>query len=196
MFTKSTLILAAGVLLTAAASAQQVTLPLPRLLTMMPMGGQAGQSVEVTITGENIEDVTELNFSTPQITAKPVPGVVNKFTVSIAADAPAGVYDARVLSRLGVSSVRAFSVNKLPEVVRTNPNHTLETAMPLTVGSICNATMTKRAVDYYSPHSGADHRRWQGRGPEGEPHGRHDRLHTPCRRHLHHQGERPHLSGW
>lgn len=150
MFTKSTLILAAGVLLTAAASAQQVTLPLPRLLTMMPMGGQAGQSVEVTITGENIEDVTELNFSTPQITAKPVPGVVNKFTVSIAANAPAGVYDARVLSRLGVSSVRAFSVNKLPEVVRTKPNNTLETAMPLTVGSICNATMTKRAVDYYS----------------------------------------------
>lgn len=150
MFTKSTLILAAGVLLTAAASAQQVTLPLPRLLTMMPMGGQAGQSVEVTITGENIEDVTELNFSTPQITAKPVPGVVNKFTVSIAANAPAGVYDARVLSRLGVSSVRAFSVNKLPEVLRTKPNNTLETAMPLTVGSICNATMTKRAVDYYS----------------------------------------------
>lgn len=150
MFTKSTLILTAGVLLTAAASAQQVTLPLPRLLTLMPMGGQAGQSVEVTITGENIEDVTELNFSTPQITAKPGAGATNKFTVSIAADAPAGVYDARVLSRLGVSSVRAFSVNKLPEVVRTKPNNTLETAMPLTVGSVCNATMTRRAVDYYS----------------------------------------------
>ncbi len=150
MFTKSTLILAAGVLLTAAASAQQVTLPLPRLLTMMPMGGQAGQTVEVTITGENIEDVTELSFSTPQITAKPVAGATNKFTVSIAAGVPVGVYDARVLSRLGVSSVRAFSVNKLPEVVRTKANNTLETAMPLTVGSICNATMTKRAVDYYS----------------------------------------------
>ena len=50
--------------------AQQVTLPLPRLLTVMPMGGQAGQSVEVTITGDNSEDVTELTFSTPKITAK------------------------------------------------------------------------------------------------------------------------------
>ena len=56
----------------ASALAQQVTLPLPRLLTLMPMGGQAGQNVEVVITGENIEDVTELAFSTPKITAKPV----------------------------------------------------------------------------------------------------------------------------
>ncbi|MES2596883.1 MAG: PPC domain-containing protein [Verrucomicrobiota bacterium] len=147
MITRSLWILTA---LVSSAFAQQVTLPLPRLLTMMPMGGQAGQNIEVTITGENIEDVTELTFSTAQITAKPVTGTTNKFTVSIAADMPMGVYDARVLSRLGVSSVRAFSVNKLPEVVRLKPNNTLETAMPLTVGSICNATMTKRAVDYYS----------------------------------------------
>ncbi|MBL9181793.1 MAG: PPC domain-containing protein [Verrucomicrobiaceae bacterium] len=137
-------------LFSVSAFAQQVTLPLPRLLTIMPMGGQAGQSVEVTITGENIEDVTELTFSTPKITSKPVAGAVNKFTVSIAADAAVGVYDARVTSRLGVSSVRAFSVNKLPEVVRTKANNTLETALPLAVGSICNATMTKRAVDFYS----------------------------------------------
>ncbi|MFM2142193.1 MAG: hypothetical protein RLZZ476_737 [Verrucomicrobiota bacterium] len=137
-------------LFSVSALAQQVTLPLPRLLTIMPMGGQAGQSVEVTITGENIEDVTELTFSTPKITAKPVAGAVNKFTVSIAADAAVGVYDARVMSRLGMSSVRAFSVNKLPEVLRTKPNNTLETALPLAVGSICNATMTKRAVDFYS----------------------------------------------
>lgn len=137
-------------LVSASALAQQVTLPLPRLLTIMPMGGQAGQTVEVAITGENLEDVTELTFSSSEITAKPVAGATNKFTVSIAADAPVGVYDARVISRLGVSSMRAFSVNKLTEVVRTKANNTLETALPLPLGTICNATMTKRAVDFYS----------------------------------------------
>ncbi|HBJ88040.1 MAG TPA: serine protease [Verrucomicrobiales bacterium] len=150
MLSKSTLTFAASVLFAASAIAQQVTLPLPRILTVMPMGGQAGQNVEVTITGENIEDVTELTFSTPKISAKPVAGATNKFTVSIAADAPVGVYDARVMSRLGVSSARVFSVNKLPEVVRTKANNTLETALPLPVGTICNATMTQRAVDFYS----------------------------------------------
>jgi hypothetical protein len=150
MFSKSIIAITASLLLVAPAFAQQVTLPLPRLLTMMPMGWQAGQDIEVTITGQYTDDVTELAFSSPWITAKPVAGAVDKFTVSIAADAPVGVYDARVMSRLGVSSVRAFSVNKLPEVVRSKPNNTLETAMPLAVGSICNATMTKRAVDFYS----------------------------------------------
>lgn len=139
-----------GLCLAAPVAAQQVTLPLPRLLTIMPMGGQAGTTVDVTITGEHVEDVTDLTFSSPKITAKPVVGATNKFTVSIAADAPVGVYDARVMSRLGVSSARAFSVSKLPEAVRAKANNTLETAMPLAVGSICNATMTRRAVDFYS----------------------------------------------
>lgn len=150
MSAKSTLTLAVCTLLAASAFAQQVTLPLPRLLTVMPMGGRAGTTLEVTITGENTENVSALLFSTPKITAQPVAGTENKFTVSIAADAPVGVYDARVMSRLGVSSVRAFSVNKLPEVTRTKPNNTVETAMVLPVGTICNATMTKRSVDFYA----------------------------------------------
>ncbi|MGV3661264.1 MAG: serine protease [Prosthecobacter sp.] len=150
MLAKSAFLIAAGALLTAPAYAQQVTLPLPRLLTVMPMGGQTGTNVEVTITGDNLEEIRDLTFSTAKITAKPVAGTENKFSVSIAADAPVGVYDARVMSRLGVSSARAFSVNKLPEVTRAKPNNSVETAMALPVGTICNATMTKRAVDFYS----------------------------------------------
>ncbi len=145
----------AGLCLTAPTFAQQVCLPAPRLLTMMPMGGKAGTSVEVSITDENAENVSALLFSTPKITAKPVVGAdgkasENKFTVTIAADATDGVYDARVMSRLGVSSARAFSVSHLPEVTRDKPNNSLESALALTPGSICNAVMTKRAVDFYS----------------------------------------------
>jgi hypothetical protein len=135
--------------------AQQVTLPLPRLLTVMPMGAQAGGSVEVTITGENLEDVTSLQFSSPQITARPVTGadgtpVPNKFLVSVAPGTPAGVHDARVLSRLGISSVRAFAVSNLKEITRTAANNTVESAMALELNSICNASMTRRAVDHYA----------------------------------------------
>ncbi|MCB1206197.1 MAG: serine protease, partial [Verrucomicrobiae bacterium] len=60
------------------ATAQLVVLPAPRLLTTMPMGGKVGSSVEVTITGENLEEVTALLFSTPKITAKPVTGADGK----------------------------------------------------------------------------------------------------------------------
>ena len=51
--------------------AQSVCLPLPRLLTMTPMGGQAGTNVDVTISGDNIEDVELLRFSHPGLTAIP-----------------------------------------------------------------------------------------------------------------------------
>ena len=52
------------------AEAQLVCLPSPRLLTTMPMGGQAGTTVEVTISGEYFENVGELHFSHKGITAK------------------------------------------------------------------------------------------------------------------------------
>ena len=67
----------------------------------------------------------------------------NTFVVTIAADAPPGVHDARVLSRLGVSSARAFSVGALPEVTRVKPNTSMETALELKPNSICNAVMTR-----------------------------------------------------
>lgn len=135
--------------------AQEVGLPAPRLLTMLPMGGQAGTSFEVTITGENIDGADELLFSHPAITAKPKvseagKAEANTFVVTIAADAPQGVHDARVLSRLGVSSARAFSVGRLPEVTRGKPNQSLESALELKPNSICNAVMTPRGVDYYA----------------------------------------------
>src|SRR5690349_6900165 len=55
-----------GFWLGTAALAQEVCLPAPRLLTIMPMGGRAGTSFEVTITGENIDGANELLFSDPR----------------------------------------------------------------------------------------------------------------------------------
>ncbi len=142
---------------------QLVCLPAPRLMTVMPMGGQAGTSVEVTVTGQNAEDITELIFSTPMITAKPVVGadgkpVENKFLLTIAKDAPVGVYDMRVMSRLGISSPRAFSVSHLEEVIREKANTSVETAMVIPTNAVCNAIMTARAVDYYSFEAKKDQR--------------------------------------
>ena len=118
--------------------AQSVCLPSPRLLTTMPMGGQAGSTVEVSITGESMEDVEELRFSHPGITATPKRDdagnvVENQFVVNIAADCPPGVHEARTISRLGVSSSRVFNVGTLPEVTRTAANTTLDAAMLLAV---------------------------------------------------------------
>ncbi len=132
-----------------------MTLPAPRLLTTFPMGGKVGSDVEVSITGKNIEGVSGLLFSNPKITAKPKVGAndvieKNKFIVTIGADVPTGVYDARLMTRLGVSSARAFSVGALEEIVRNKANNTQETALEIKLNSVCNAATTEKAVDYYS----------------------------------------------
>ncbi|OYW20533.1 MAG: hypothetical protein B7Z55_07155, partial [Planctomycetales bacterium 12-60-4] len=116
--------------------AQSVCLPAPRLLTTMPMGGKVGTEVEITITGENLDDAVEMVFSDARLTAKPklnAAGIPepNKYVVAITPDCPAGVYETRVMTRLGISSSRIFSVGALTEVVRQSPNTTLATAMPI-----------------------------------------------------------------
>ncbi len=143
--------------------AQSVCLPLPRLLTMMPMGGTAGAQVEITISGENIEDVSQMLFNHPGLGAVPkldangLP-VDKQFIVSIAENCPDGIYEARVLTRLGISSSRVFSVSHLPESVRATPNTTLDTAMELSVNSICNAVITEKSVDHYTFKAEQGHR--------------------------------------
>ena len=129
----------------------------------MPMGGTVGTQVEVTIAGENIEDPGELLFTHPGITATQKLDAnghpeANKYIVTIAADCPTGIHEARLMSRLGISSARVFCVDTLPEVVQTTPNTTLATAMELKVNSICNAVMTAKAVDHYSFDAVTGHR--------------------------------------
>lgn len=153
-----------GLCLTASSlNAQSVCLPAPRLMTTMPMGGQVGTTVDVKITGQNFENVEELSFSNAGITAVPATdangqSIPNKYTVTIAADCPPGIYEARALTRLGISSCRAFNVSTLPEVTRTKSNTSIEKAMALELNSICNAWMTKQAVDFYSFHAEKDQR--------------------------------------
>ena len=150
-------------LVSATAQAQLVCLPAPRLLTTMPMGGQAGTTFEVTISGEDIEDADELSFSHPGITAVPsvdkdgLP-VPNKYTITIAQDFPLGIHEARVMTRLGVSSCRAFNVGRLPETSQTAANTTLETAKKLELNSICNAVMSRQKIDHYTFEAGKDQR--------------------------------------
>ena len=143
--------------------AQSVCLPLPRLLTTMPMGGTVGTQLEIAITGENIEGASELLFTHPGLTAARKLDAngqpeANKYIVNIAADTPAGIHEARLMTRLGISSSRVFSVDTLSEVIQTAPNMTLATAMELNVNSICNAVMSVKSIDHYSFDAQKGHR--------------------------------------
>ena len=135
------------------ASAQSVGLPAPRLLTTMPMGGKAGTEVEIRISGEHLEEPGELSFSDARLTAKPKTGtdgkpVPNVYLVKIAPDCPPGIYEARLMTRLGISSTRIFSVGTLDEIVETKPNVTVADALEIRIGSVTNGVVADRSVDH------------------------------------------------
>lgn len=137
---------------------QAVCLPLPRLLTTMPMGGQAGTELDVVISGENLENAGALVFNHAGIVASQKlddQGAVvpNQYRVTIAESCPSGIYEARIMSRLGISSARAFSVDLLPESTQKSPNTTLDNAMELKVDSICNGATSPKAIDHYFFHA-------------------------------------------
>ncbi|NBP81389.1 hypothetical protein EBU58_11875, partial [bacterium] len=141
----------AGLLVACAASVGVAELPEPLLTAIMPLGGRQGESVEVTVSGADLDDATDMVFSHPGISAVPVMTeatefdpeprpVAGKMLVTIAADVPPGLYDAAVIGRFGVSSPRRFVVGRWPEFRKTAAIASAEQAMSLPVDAVVNAS--------------------------------------------------------
>jgi hypothetical protein len=144
---RACLAIVAGMLLTAPVSAQQ--LPAARLYSLFPPGGQQGVTLDLAITGVDLENASQLRFTHPGIVAtqkaaepgpfqkgpQPIP---NQFSVAIAADVPPGVYEARAVGKFGISNPRLFSVGAAPEINETEPNNDLATANEVPLGTTVN----------------------------------------------------------
>ncbi len=142
-------------------------LPAPRLLIVSPAGARAGTTVEVTLSGQDIEDPEKLLFSQPGIVAEvlarpaaegaapkspPNAGrpAESRFKVTVPADTPLGIHDIRVVNRWGVSNPRAFVVGDLPEVVEKEPNNDVAEAQRLALNSTVHGNIQATSdVDYY-----------------------------------------------
>lgn len=130
-------------------------LPIARLSAVFPPGGRAGTTVEVSLTGADLDDVTQLLFSHSNIISKPklieATGQAdpNRFTIGIGADVPSGVYESRAAGRFGVSNPRAFVVDDLPEVNSPTTNHTTASAFEVAPGTVVNGRADPSAVDYF-----------------------------------------------
>ncbi|WP_139228343.1 coiled-coil domain-containing protein [Planctomicrobium piriforme] len=137
----------------------QAQLPQTRLYAISPSGGQAGDVVELNLTsGEDLEEITQLRFTHPGISAAPkmvlVEGVetpaANSFLVTIEKDVPPGVYEVACGGLWGFSNPRRFVVGTRPEVIEAANNRTPETAASLTIGEVVNGSMkTSTDVDWF-----------------------------------------------
>jgi hypothetical protein len=154
------LAMAALLLPVAAATAQ---LPTTQLTSIFPPGGKAGATVNVTLGGNDLEDVERLLFNHPGITAaakmaeptefepaaKPVP---NEFVVTIAADVPAGIYEAVAVGRFGTSNPRRFVVGTLEEAIDAGGNTSPDKAIPLALNTTLNGRVDANTYEHLKLH--------------------------------------------
>ncbi|MCI0683855.1 MAG: hypothetical protein L0Y71_17250 [Gemmataceae bacterium] len=154
------------VLLAAAAAAPavaQTPYPVPRLATVTPPGAKAGTTVEVTLTGADLDEVQSLYVSDAKIKAerlpdppppkdkkKTPPPAPLRFKVTVPADVPLGIHDVRAVGKWGVSNPRAFVVGGLGEVAEKETNNDVHQAQPVALGSVIHGAVNpKPDVDYF-----------------------------------------------
>src|SRR4051812_34951292 len=130
-------------------------LPAAKLTSVFPPGGQRGTSVEVTLGGSDLDDLTSLHFSNPSITAEPKVDaatgkpIANAFVVHVGSGVAPGAYDVRAIGRFGASNPRAFVVDAMPQSVPKATNTSPEAAADLPVNSGAYAVAVRPASQYF-----------------------------------------------
>src|SRR5262245_42400861 len=151
-------------------------LPQPRLQSVFPCGARTGTSVEVNVTGTDIEEPESLLFSHPGLKADPIappaapadpkkpappppprrggmggPVATSKFKVTIAPDVPVGTYDVRLVNKWGVSNPRAFVVGDRDEIEEKEPNNDVAAAQKVELNTTINGVINQPPdVDFYT----------------------------------------------
>lgn len=135
-------------------------LPTAQLTSVFPPGGKQGTTVEVTIAGTDLDDSDKLVFNHPGLVAQPKMSpttelektarpMANQFSVQIAGDVPPGTYEARAISRFGISNPRSFVVSNLTEENDSTGNNSAEKAVKLAPGTVVNGRIEAGQFDYF-----------------------------------------------
>src|SRR5262245_23955103 len=105
------------------ASAQGPTLNPP-----FPLGAQRGTTIELTLAGTNLAEPTAVVTSFPAKVTIPPENNNGKDAAKFIArlevpkDAPLGWHTIRVLTKRGVSNLRLFCIDDLPQVLEVDTN--------------------------------------------------------------------------
>jgi hypothetical protein len=123
-------------------------LPQPRLKSLSRMGGQVGESVDLTLRGTDLEGVDTLWFDHPGLRAFRLKGLT--FRVACATGVTPGHHDLRAVGPFGLSNPRTFVVGERPESIETEPNNTPAQANTIALNSVVNGETAGADVDCFA----------------------------------------------
>ena len=124
----------------------------PTLTTPATLGTKPGNTVEVTLTGTNLLDATSVWTSLPsQTTILPDQKDATKLKVKfvIPADAAVGFHTFRVATKAGMTNVRPFVIDDLPEVEEKPGNTKKEMAQVVVAPCVILGSAAAESADYF-----------------------------------------------
>jgi hypothetical protein len=124
----------------------------PTLTTPASLGAKPGASVELVLTGTNLADATGVWTSFGG--SATIPGGQKdaaKLTVKldVPADAKPGLYGLRVATRAGVSNLRPFCIDELPEVAETDKNKSKSDPQTVPVPCVVTGKAEPESADFF-----------------------------------------------
>jgi hypothetical protein len=134
----------------------------PTLNTPASLGAKPGAEVELTLTGTNLADPTEVMLTCPAKVTIPTDNKngteAGKLRVKITVDpkCPTGLYTVRVATKNGVSNARPFVVDSLPPVASVANNRTKEAAQAVSIPCVVTGTIAAETSEFYKVKVGAN----------------------------------------
>src|SRR5579871_1564184 len=111
----------------------------PVLNPVAPLGVQRGTAIDLTLTGSNLAEPTGLLLSFPAKVTIPTEGNNGKdagklqVRLEVPGDAPLGFHTLRLATVRGISNLRTFCVDDLPQVMETDTNRSRATPQAVPV---------------------------------------------------------------
>ncbi len=127
----------------------------PVLNPAVPLGMQRGTTLDLTLTGSNLAEPTGLWTSFPAKVTIPTAGNNGKdngkllVRLEVPKDAPLGFHALRLATRRGLSNLRLFCIDDLPQVSESATNHTPDTAQVVSVPCVVVGQADAETADYF-----------------------------------------------
>ncbi len=127
----------------------------PVLKPVAPHGAQRGTAIDLILTGQNLAEPTGLWTDFPCKVVIPPDNNNGKdpaklqVHLDVPKDAPMGFYALRLATGKGLSNLRIFCVDDLPQVMQKPDNHARETAQLVTAPCVVVGQTANEANDYY-----------------------------------------------
>ena len=127
----------------------------PVLKPPVPLGMQRGSTLDLTLTGTNLAEPTGLWTSFPAKVVIPTEGNNGKdnakllVRLEVPKDAPIGFHSIRLATRRGMSNLRLFCIDDLPQVLEVATNHSPSTEQAVPVPCVIAGKADAETTDYF-----------------------------------------------